>query len=81
MRRRWRCGRSAKVHGAPFLCHCKPEFGCEFAALPATHQSSAIANRVPDLSYAHAAGDLIEQLLSYLGIELRELVADAAPLR
>ena len=76
-----RHGSSAKVRRAPFLCHCKPEFGCEFATLPATHQSSAIANRVPDLSYAHAAGDLVEQLLSYLGIELRKLVADSTPLR
>ena len=67
--------------GAPFCCYRKPEFGDEFAAQPATHQCSAVADRRPDLVDAHATGELIDELLSCCSIQVREVVANATLLR
>ena len=66
---------------APFCCYGNPEFGCKFAALPATDQRRAVANRRLDLVYSHAAGELVEELLCCRSIDMRELVANATPLR
>ena len=67
--------------GEPFCCNVRCELGCEFAALPPTHQRRAVADRSFDPGDLHAARELIQELLCCRVIDVRELVADATPLR
>ena len=66
---------------ASFPCDCNTQIEGEFAALPATHQCSAVADRRLDFVDSHAAGELVEKLLGCGSIKVRKVVPNAPPLR
>ena len=68
-------------HSASFCCYWTAKFEGEFAALPATHQCRAVADRRLDFVDSHAARELVEELLCCCSIKVPEVVSNATPLR